>query len=156
MYSCFVRRFVALFIKMFEYSGKIPDLTYLSHRFDTVAAWINLLTKSNSIFYDWNIFCSISHWSAYNQAMVCIENMKEICPVSLHRKIEATLMNLQGAKPEVSALCTDDNIYERELQFHLFFLWFICDNLHGLDVWVGQIILAAATKFFTRRNTPSY
>lgn len=29
-------------------------------------------------------------------------------------------MNLQGAKPEVSALCTDDNIYERELQFHLF------------------------------------
>lgn len=84
--------------------------------------------------------------------MVCIENMKEICPVSLHRKIEATLMNLQGAKPEVSALCTDDNIYERELQFHHFFLWFICDNLHGLDVWVGQIILAAATKFFTRRN----
>lgn len=84
--------------------------------------------------------------------MVCIENMKEICPASLHRKIEATLMNLQGAKPEVSALCTDDNIYEREHQFHHFFLWFICDNLHGLDVWVGQIILAAATKFFTRRN----
>lgn len=108
--------------------------------------------KSNSIFYDRNILCSISYWSAYNQAMVCIENMKEICPASLHRKIEATLMNLQGAKPEVSALCTDDNIYEREHQFHHFFLWFICDNLHGLDVWVGQIILAAATKFLTRRN----
>lgn len=61
-------------------------------------------------------------------------------------------MNLQGAKPEVSALCTDDNIYERELQFCHFFLRFICENVHGLDAWVGQIILAAATKFFSRRN----
>nr|XP_034307033.1 uncharacterized protein LOC117682773 isoform X1 [Crassostrea gigas] len=74
---------------------------------------LNMVKSSATLFSGVDVEIIRAFCSAYNQAMVCIENMKEICPASLHRKIEATLMNLQGAKPEVSALCTDDNIYER-------------------------------------------
>ncbi|XP_061195418.1 uncharacterized protein LOC133203665 [Saccostrea echinata] len=55
--------------------------------------------------------------SSYNTAMACIRNMKELCPMSLHRKIEATQMNLEGAQSELSALCSDDSIYERYARY---------------------------------------
>ncbi|XP_062611517.1 uncharacterized protein LOC134273326 [Saccostrea cucullata] len=55
--------------------------------------------------------------SSYNTAVACIGNIKEVCPKSLHRKIEATQMNLEGAHSELSELCSDDSIYERYARY---------------------------------------
>ncbi|XP_048743894.1 uncharacterized protein LOC125657249 [Ostrea edulis] len=74
---------------------------------------LNMIKSSATLFSGVDVEILRAFCSSYNQAMDCIENMKRLCPVSLHRKIEVTQMNLEGAKPELSALCNDDNIYER-------------------------------------------
>ncbi|KAK3803064.1 hypothetical protein RRG08_027986 [Elysia crispata] len=49
---------------------------------------------------------------AYVDAMSCVDGVKSQCPEEKHLDIENALINLDGAKEELSGLCSDDTIIE--------------------------------------------
>nr|XP_022301835.1 uncharacterized protein LOC111109870 isoform X1 [Crassostrea virginica] len=115
-----------LFLQAFNFSGSTDDVTDVypdcpspvqKYAFRCFTSYnthmLNMMKSSATLFSGVDVEILRGFCSSYNQAMICIRNMKKICPKSLHQKIEVTQMNLQGAEPELSALCNDDEIYER-------------------------------------------